>query len=179
MTIEDVEILFENSIVHMIAKRFCPELEIAGEKLGAFEEGDEFRTKFWVGCALSELGLAGFLDEDLLNLVELHKLYWKESIQDGKRLSSLPEFFYPRLRRFLSDLKKKSRDDPSFTVQYNKARRLAQDMLSCRLKKIVGLSAAPAQTGDVLESLTPEERALYEQMSGVVRDWGSKILKIS
>lgn len=165
-------------MVLMAARRSCPELEVASEKIGPFEEGDEFQARFWVGYVLNELGLADFQDEDLLNLVNLHKLYWRESIQTGKRLTSLPEFFYPKLRRFLSDLRKKSRDDPSLTVEYNKARRLAQDMLSCRLMKIVGLSAAPAQTGDVLENLTSEERDLYERMSKAIRDWESKIIKV-
>jgi len=178
LIIEDVEILFENSRAKMVAKRPCPEIEVAGEKMGAFEEGEEFQTKFWVGCVLSELGLADFQDENLLDLVKLHKLYWKESIQNGKRLSSLPEFFYPKLRRFLLDLKERSRDDPNLTIEYGKARRLAQDILSCRLKKIVGLSAAPAQTGDVLESMTSEERDLYERLSKVIRDWESRIIRI-
>jgi len=179
LTIEDVELLFENSKARMVAKRSCPEIEIAGEKIGAFEEGDEFQARVWVGSVLSELGLADFQDEDQLNLVGLHKVFWKEGIQNGKRLSMLPEFFYPKLRRFLSDLKKKSHDDPSLVVEYGKARRLAQDVLNCRLKKIVGLAAAPAQTGDILESMTPEERDLYDQMSRVIRNWESKIVKIS
>ncbi len=177
MSVDDVELLFENSPSRMVAKRSCPEIEIAGETVGAFEEGDEFQTRFWVGYILNELGLADFQDEDLLDLVKLHKLYWKESIQSGKRLSSLPEFFYPKLRRFLSNLKKNN-EDPSSMAEYSKARRLAQDMLSCRLKKIVGLSAAPTQTGDVLEAMTSEERNLYRRLSDAIRDWESKIIKI-
>lgn len=178
MTIENVELLFENSKARMVARRSCPEVEIAGEKLAAFEEGDEFQARVWVGWVLSELGLADFQDEDRLDLVGLHKLYWKEGIQNGKRLSTLPEFFYSKLRRFLSDLKKKSHDDAGLVMEYGKARRLAQDVLNCRLMKIVGLAAAPAQTGDVLESMTPEERDLYDRLSKVIRDWESKIVKI-
>lgn len=178
LSVDDVELLFENSMSRMVAKRSCPEIEIAGETIGAFEEGDEFQTRFWVGYVLSNLGLADFQDEGLLDLVKLHKLYWKESIQSGKRLSSLPEFFYPKLRRYLSDLRNKSNDDPALMAEYSKARRLAQDILSCRLRKIVGLSAAPAQTGDVLEAMTSEERDLYRRLNEAILDWKSKLIKI-
>jgi len=178
LSVDDIELFFENSMSRMVAKRSCPEIEIAGEKIGAFDEGDEFQARFWVGYILSDLGLADFQDEDLLDLVKLHKLYWKESIQSGKRLSSLPEFFYSKLRRFLLDLRKKSNDDPALMAGYHKARRLSQDILSCRLKKIVGLSAAPTQTGDVLEAMTSEERDLYSRLNEAICDWKSKIIKI-
>jgi len=106
----------------------------------------------------------------------LYKIQWKETkLQTGRRISSLPEYFYPRLRRYLSQLKEKASMDATRAREYNNALRLSHDVVNCRLKKIVSLSTSSTLTEDLLQNLSKEERVLYERLHNIVSTWRSKI----
>ena len=174
-TIEDLDFNFENSPVKLVAKRSSPEIKVAGETVGPLEEGKEFQVKFWVASELVKAGIARF-PEGQLDLVGLHKLYWRETVQTGKQIPSLPENFYPRLRRYLGELKGST--DPVKLQEYEKAIRTVYDIVNCRLRKIVGLASGPAQTEDMLCNLSEEERILYNHLYEMVTEWRKRILKL-
>jgi DNA replication initiation complex subunit (GINS family) len=75
----------------------------------------------------------------------------------------------------LADLRAQSRSDPSKGRDFEKAVQLSKDISNCRIRKIVSLAAAPAQTEDVLTNLAGEERSLYRSLSRIVIEWRSKI----
>lgn len=112
-----------------------------------------------------------------MDLVSLNKIQWKEPIQVGMRLSTLPEYFYPRLRRFLAQLKEEAVRDASVAEKYSKAVRLAQDIIECRLKKIVNLAASPEQTEDILKTFSREEKILYDTLHSLVSEWKKKMTR--
>jgi len=60
---------------------------------------------------------------------------------------------------------------------YEKARRLFRDILRLRLKKIVSLASSPAQTNQILGSLTKEEYTLYKSLYEIVSEWRTEIQK--
>ena len=175
LTVEDLDFNFENSSVKMIANRSSPEIKVAGETIGPLVEGNEFQVKYWIALELAKSGVARFHSDEKLDLVTLHKLYWRETIQSGKQISTVPENFYPKLRRYLEELKGSSDQDKA--QEYEKAMRLVHDIVNCRLRKIVGLASGPAQTEDILGNLTGEERILYNYLYEKVLDWRSRILK--
>lgn len=176
-SIEDADFKFENSPVKMVANRSCPEIELVGMKVGPFDEGREYEVQFWVAQELENAGIARIREEELLDAVKLHKVHWKERVQPVKRVSSLPEEFYPRLRRYLADLKGEAKRSAEKMREYEKAVRLAHDIVNCRLKKVVSLSSSPAQTDQFLQNLAREERVLYDRLYEIVSDWKSSILK--
>jgi len=170
--------MFENAPVKIIVNRNCPEIELAGLKIGPFEEGKEYDVKFWIAHELEKAGIARFREEELLNAVKLYKMHWKERVQSVGQISSLSEDFYPRLRRYLVSLKREAVNNPEKMKEYEKVSRLSRDVINCRLKKIVSLASAPAQTDQILKNLTREERIIYERLSSTINDWRSKILKL-
>jgi hypothetical protein len=177
MSIEDADFEFENSPVQVIASRNCPVIELAGLKVGPFEEGSKHEVRFWVARELKKAGIARFWEEELLNAVSLHKIHWKERVQSVKRLSSLPEDFYSKLRRYLTGLKEESSKSAEKMREYEKSVRLAQDIVNCRLKKVVSLSSFPEKTNKFLQDLAMEERILYDSLHQFINMWRSKILK--
>jgi len=174
-TIEDLDFNFENSPVKLVANKSSPGIKVAGETVGPLEEGKEFQVKFWAASELVKAGIARF-HEGQLDLVGLHKLYWRETVQTGKQISSLPGNFYPKLRRYLAELREST--DPVKLQEYEKALRIGYDIMSCRLRKIVGLASGPAQTDDVLCNLSEEERILYNYLYEIVTKWRTRILKL-
>ena len=54
---------------------------------------------------------------------------------------------------------------------------LTKDTVNSRLKKIVSLASAPAQTEQVLKNFTGEERFLYEQLYNRIHEWRTQILE--
>ncbi len=178
MSIKDIDFMFENEPVKIVVNRNCPEIQLVGVKVGHFEEGKEYEVKYWVARELERAGIARVREEELLDAVKLHKIFWKESIQQARQVSPLEEDFYPRLRRYLADLKRKAISNPEKLKEYDKARGLSRDIVNCRLRKIVSLASSPAQTNQTLNSLAREERELYKQLYGIIDEWKSKILKV-
>jgi len=175
--IRDADFTFENTPVKIVVNRNCPEIELAGLKVGPFQEGREYEVKFWIAQELEKAGIARFREEELLDLVKLNKIHWKERVQSIQQISSLPEDFYPRLRRYLTDLKKEAVKKPEKMGDYDKARGLSRDIINLRLKKIVSLASAPAQTDQILKDLTREERVVYKSLYETISEWRNEILK--
>ncbi|MDH5389850.1 MAG: hypothetical protein OEX10_01685 [Candidatus Bathyarchaeota archaeon] len=177
-SIKDADFIFKNTPVKIVVNRNCPEIKLAGLKVGPYQEGKEYEVKFWIAQELKRAGIARFREEELLDLMKLNKIHWKERVQASQQVAALPEDFYPRLRRYLADLKSGAIKKPETMRDYEKARRLSRDIINLRLKKIVSLASSPAQTNQILGNLTREERVVYERLYGIISEWRAEILKI-
>jgi hypothetical protein len=178
MSIKDIDFMFENKPVKIMTNRNCPEIQLVGMKVGPFEEGKEYEVKYWVAKELERSGIARVREEELLDAVKLHKIFWKESIQQARQVSPLEEDFYPKLRRYLASLKHKALSNPEKMVEYQKAKGLSNDIVNCRLKKIVSLASSPAPTNQTKNSLAREERELYKKLREIIDEWKSNIRKV-
>lgn len=178
LSIKDVDFLFENAVVKVIANRDSPEIVLVGLKFGPFSEGEEYEVKFWVAKEMVKMGLVRFREEDVLDAVKLHKIHWKERVQSARQISFLPQDFFPKLRRYLAETKAKAVNNIEKMREYEKIVRVSHDIVNCRLRKIVSLASAPAQTNQVLANLTPEERILYDQLYAFINEWRTKILRV-
>lgn len=176
-SIEDLDIEFENMSVKVITNRVFPQIKMADGFVGPADEGKELEVRHWVARELIRAGLVRPRDEEILDIRALTKVHWREMIQTGRQISTLPENFYPKLRRYLEFLKERASSDSAASQEYDRAIRLAYDIRDCRLRKIVTLAAAPAQTENVLKSLSGEERFLYDSIFALVSSWKLKILK--
>jgi hypothetical protein len=163
-------------MVKIVANRNCPEIKLAGLTVGPFDEGNEYEVYFWVAKELAAAGMVHFREEDILDATKLFKAQWKEGVQIPGQISQLPEDFYPKLRRFISELKVQTSNSEKFQ-EYDRAKQLARDIVNSRLKKIVALSSAPAQSDQVLKKLTSEERIVFDQLVKIISEWKAKILE--
>jgi DNA-directed RNA polymerase beta' subunit len=174
--IRNLDFSFENSLAKIIANRNCPEIKLAGLKVGPFEEGNDYEIQYWIARELAKSGIARFREE-MLDAAKLYKIQWKERVQTTRQISKLPEDFYPKLRRYLVELKEEITKKPEKIREYEKVRQLTQDIINSRLKKIVSLASAPAQTEQILKNFTREERFLYEEIYKLISEWRTQILK--
>ena len=164
--------------VRIVANRNSPEFDLPGVKVGPFKEGKEYEVRFWIAKELKKAGIARLRMDDPLDLMILNKIHWKERVQASQRLTSLPEDFYPKLRRYLEELNEKAIKKPEIRNDYEKARKLSDDITRMRLKKIVSLSSsARAQTSQILRSLTKEEKDVYTCLYKIISEWRKEILK--
>jgi hypothetical protein len=175
--IRNLDFSFENSLVKIISNRNCPEIKLAGLKIGPFEEGNEYEVQYWIAQELVKSGIARFREQEMLDAPGLYKIQWKERVQTARQISELPDKFYPKLRRCLRELQEEAAKKPEKILEYEKATQLTRDILNSRLKKIVSLASAPAQTGQILKNFTNEERFLYEQLYKLISEWRTQILK--
>jgi hypothetical protein len=174
-----LDFCYENSMVKIVANRNCPEIKLAGLTVGPFDEGNEYEVYFWAAKELASAGMVHFREDDILDATKLFKMQWKEGVQIPGQISELPGDFYPKLRRFLRDLKEQaSQSQQSEKFQEcDRVKQLARDIVNSRLKKIVALSAAPAQSDQVLKKLTSEEKIVYDQLVKIISEWKAKILE--
>lgn len=177
-SIRDGDFVFENMPVRIVANRNSPKIDLPGVKVGPFKEGKEYEVRFWIAKELKKAGIARLRMDDPLDLIILNKIHWKERVQASQRLTSLPEDFYPKLRRYLEELNEKAIKKPEIRNDYEKARKLSDDITRMRLKKIVSLaSSARAQTSQILRSLTKEEKDVYTCLYKIISEWRKEILK--
>lgn len=175
--IGDLDFAFEHSTAKIVANRTCQEIKLAGLTVGPFDEGSEYETYFWIAHELEKSGMARLREDESITGSRLSKFHWTERIQTAGQMSTLPEAFYSKLRRCLQDLKAGANKAPERMLEYEKARHLTRDIVNSRVKKIVSIASAPAQTEQTLKNLTPEERFLYEQLYAFVSEWRKQILE--
>jgi len=175
--IKNMDFSFEHSPVKIIANRNCPEIKLVGLDVGLFEEGNEYEVQFWIAQELEKAGIARFREEERLDAAKLSKIQWTERVQTVGQISKLPENFYPKLRRYLMELKEDVAKFPEKMREYEKIGHLARDVANARLKKIVSLASAPTQTEQILKNFTGEERFLYEKLHGLIHKWRTKVLE--
>jgi hypothetical protein len=176
--IKDLDFRFENILVEAVANRNYPETNLAGITIGPFEEGNEYEIYYWIAEKLAEADIVHFREEAQFGASELYKVQWKERVQIAGQISALPEAFYPRLRRYLANLKKEiANGQPEKIKEYEKAAQLALDIVNSRLKKIIALSSVSIQTDQLLKKMAAEERVVYEELGKKVTNWRIQILE--
>ncbi|MCJ7424170.1 hypothetical protein MUP01_07875 [Candidatus Bathyarchaeota archaeon] len=175
--IKNLDFSFENSTARIIANRSCPEIKLAGLSVGPFEEGNEYETYYWVAFELDRSGIAHFREGESMNISKLSKTQWTERVQATGQIPRLPDEFYPKLRRCLSESKRNSAKIPEKMLEYEKAMHLTRDIINSRLRKIVSIASAPAQTEQVLKNFSKEERLLYDQLYVLISEWRTSILE--
>ena len=175
--IEFQDFCFENSLVKIIANRTCPEIKLGGLGVGPFDEGNEYEVCYWVALELEKFGIAHFNEEEQVDAAKLNKIQWTERIQSPGQISRLPENFYPKVRRYLTKLKAEIVRDPERIREHERVRQLAQDIINSRLKKIISIASAPAQTESALRNLADEEKFLYEKLFKLISQWKTQIIE--
>ena len=177
-SIRDADFVFENTVVKIVANRNSPKIDLPGMKVGPFKEGKEYEVRYWIATELKKAGIARIRMDEPLDLMMLNKIQWKERVQASQIVTSIPEEFYPKLRRFLKELNEQAIKKPEKRSDSEKAKNLSADILRMRLKKIVLLaSSGRNQTGQILRSLTKEEKYVYECLHKIISEWQNEILK--
>ena len=147
-------------------------------ELKSFTEGDEAKMPYWAAKVLENDGIARLNREESQQLKsgELFKLSWKE--ERNETLSPLPPNFYPKLRDLILLLNESIKQNPTHTTlsEQRQAHMKAQDLINCRLQKILHISFEKNPQKSVVDSLQPEEKALFNAIRSEIDEWREKIL---
>lgn len=174
--IRDANSVYENLVVPIVASRSIPDLLVNDTIDGHIDAGNKFETRQWIASHLVDAGLAQFEGPLTLDFSTLYKIHWRETkLQTGRRISEIPDHFYPKLRRYMHSLKQHISTDTTRSNEYHNAQRLARDILNCRLRKIVSLSASSSITGEMVQKLSTEERVLFDTLQTIISTWKSNI----
>jgi hypothetical protein len=175
--IGNLDFTFENSMMRVTANRNLPEIALAGLNVGPFEEGNEYEIYYWIANELKKSSIVRFREEDCLDSAKLFKIQWKERAQTAGQISKLSDDFYPKLRRYLAELREESIKTPEKMREYETVMHLTRDIVNSRLRKIVSLASAPTQTEQITKNLASEERFLYLQLSNLIHNWRKQIIE--
>ena len=173
-TFDDYDLDFQSQAIKVAVVRESAEISAGGRTFGPFRAGQEVEVPRWVAQELVKSGIAKWRDEDRLDLATLSKMHWRETIPTARQIPAVGEHFYQMVRSLLVELKAESRSDPAKGRDFEKAVHLSKDIVNCRIRKIVSLAAAPAQTEDLLSNLANEERGLYLTLSRIITEWRKK-----
>ncbi len=175
----DIDFDFENASVRVVLLQEVPELRVLGRQMGPYRKGDEVDVPRWVASEMVNQGVAKYRDKEGLSLQELSKVHWREALPTSRQIPQLEEYFYCKLRRLLSELKEQGKSDVTKLKEYEKALSISNDVVNCRLRKLVVLAASTFQSGDLYKNLTLEERVLLEGLAKAINVWRERILEVS
>lgn len=162
--IRDNDFIYKNSFVKIIANRDSPEIKLVGFTVGPFEEGVYYEERFWVAEELVRSGIARFHEGELLDLKTLLMYHARMKISPYPNFQELSQFFYPKARRLLAQLKEKAIKNPENSTQLRNAMNMIKDIKRARQSKINSAAKNDAMTEQYLENLTPEEKAFYQAL---------------
>lgn len=178
MSINDFETDYESSMIKARVLRGTPELFFSGKTFGPFKDGDEIEIPRWLARELTKNRTVKILDEKPLEIPDLAKIHWRESIPESRELPPLDHDFYNKLRELLHELSKKKDQDPSQKTLFEKALSQSKDIINCRLHKIVYLATNPSITDTTIRKMAVDERRLYNDLSPIINEWKNKILNL-
>lgn len=167
---------FENRPVRFLALKEMQSLRLEGATVGPYEENGEYEERFWVAEQLQREGLVTISRSEFLDFNLLSRTHWSEMMQSSKQLSSLPEGFYAKLRKYLSEVETKAHGDPRELPRLEKSKQLATDVLERRLRRITTMASGPPISNSLLKPLAEEEHLLYDAIRAVIEAWRSAIL---
>jgi len=98
-------------------------------------------------------------------------------MQTSRRLSKLPEDFYPKLEKLLRELEKNV-SNPAKAAELEKVKQLATDIITSRVNKILMLSSSQEHAEAALRNLSPEEMVMYKRIHEAVNEWRNKALNL-
>lgn len=176
--INDIEFEFDNRTVRIIILQELPQIEVLGKKLGPFKNGDETDVPRWVAAEMVDSGVAKYREKEGLTLQDLSKVHWKEALPSSRQIPQLDQDFYCSLKHLISSLKEEGKKDIEKLKEYEKALSISNDIINCRLRKLVTYAASAYQSSDLFKNLTPEEKALLEDLTDLITVWREKIIKV-
>jgi hypothetical protein len=155
-----------------------PELFFSGKTFGPFKIGDEIQIPRWLARELIKNQMVKILDEKPLEIPDLAKIHWRESIPESREIPPLDNDFYRKLRELLCELSKKKNKDPTQKTLFENTLSQSKDIINCRLHKIVYLATNPSINDATIQKMAVEERILYNDLKTIIDEWKNKILKL-
>ncbi|MEM4647678.1 MAG: hypothetical protein QXQ03_04790, partial [Candidatus Nezhaarchaeales archaeon] len=150
--------------------RKIPEIKVGGETLGPLDQDQEVELERWVARVLKEEGYVDIIDEKDVDLSLISKIAWKEVRTD--QLVPLEPTFYVKARRYLKILNEKAKVNPEALNEKRAVEVKLTDVINCRIQKIVNLALTGSKPPrEVLDSLTPEEKMLFNEVRYLISRW--------
>jgi hypothetical protein len=178
LSINDFETDYESSMIRARVVHDTPELFFSGKTFGPFKVGDEIQIPRWLAKELTKNRLVKILDEKPLEIPDLAKIHWRESIPESREIPPLDFDFYNKLRELLRELSNKKDKDQSQKALFENTLSQSKDIINCRLHKIVYLATNPSITDTTIQKMAVEERRLYNDLRSIIDEWKNKILNL-
>ncbi|MFX1518439.1 MAG: hypothetical protein ACFFCD_00730 [Promethearchaeota archaeon] len=137
------------------------------------KKGQEKNLPLWIATELVKQGYAK-LKENFIELSELHDVLKKEG--EAHALQPIDEDFYLKVReqlRFLREI-----DSPTAQQSFERIEALLRDIISMRLFKILKIASQAKNARSFAESMTKEERVLFQELSSACTQWRDKLFTL-
>lgn len=148
-----------------------------GTKL-KLNKGEKLEAPYWLLGILEEKGLI-ISDEADITLKDILRVHHDETHKKSIReLSSLPDNFYFRVRKYLANLYRKSKESPSIAVvdEVKKSEMLLTEIIERRLTTILYIAVSGRGEEYIIGKLAPEEDALYRWIRDIINKWREAVI---
>lgn len=173
--LEEIEIEYKNKLTKIKIQKDIPNMTLEGTNLSTVPIGKEVEVRHWAAEELVDSGYAKYKDNEVLTFKDLSKIHWKETIPSSRQIPNLDENFYCKLRRFFKDLKN-SNNQIDQRKDYQKSESISNEIINCRIKKIMVLASAQYKNVEILTKLTQEEKLLLTTIAQIIDKWRNEVL---
>lgn len=171
------DMLFLNEIRECIFQKSISEIDVSGQKLGPFKEGDRANLPNWVIERLLNHEVVDIAPEDAYDSVRrLQNLYREEEKQPHK-LQTFQPFLYRAFSRKLLRLQSdRTSIGPRKYEEIEKLQRMVPFLVETRLSKILRVAKSGAYQ-EKRKQMAYEERWLCEELIDLLSGWRQKIME--
>ena len=149
-------------------------LEVGDFTIAKLESGETAELPRWVAEELVASKLADDVEPPFE--AEMFRALSKEKMMGPLQLSTLPEDFYPRMKRRLSFLGAALSEGRVKKEDLESFRAGGYDLIGIRLSKLLALSSSASQGSSLAERLTPEEETFFTVSQSLSREWRAALL---
>ncbi|MCS7386319.1 MAG: hypothetical protein DRJ18_01840 [Candidatus Methanomethylicota archaeon] len=169
---------YNTSLIKVTVRNARPPIEIGGARIDLGAEGMEIQLPRWVALKLAELGIVEIKSTDEISLRDLLRILWRETREIN--LTEIDPNFYPKLQNRLKKLREEANKSPlpELIQDLRRFEVTAQDIINCRVQKIVQAAICESLPINVLEAMTIEEKALLREISRLVERWKRQMLAL-
>jgi len=170
VSLKDEALKFGNQNIKLSLIKDIPSLKIGSVEVKESKVGEMIEVPRWASDILCNMGF-GERENDMG--VELFKALTLERIQPPTQLSGLPVNFYFKLRSYIQNF---STSSTAKEADYEKVTNSARSIIDLRITKLLCLAGLFSPSVDI-QSMTPEEKILYDNVRGLVSHWKESMVE--
>ncbi len=149
-------------------------IDVGDFRIDGLKAGETIELPRWVAEELASLTLADMTEEPFET--EIFRAISKEKMMGPLQLSGLPQDFYLRMKRRLSNLSRAAAEGKVRKEDLDRLRAGSYDLIGMRLSKLLSLSSSSTSVSSIADKLTPEENAFFTVSQSVSKEWRAALL---
>ena len=170
-----INFIFRNTEISTECIQNCEAITILGESFGPFEQGKNYRLKFFLALPFIENNILKVASSEKCDNIDVQRYAIAE--KDNQQIVQREnDFFLNRIREFQFFLEKEIKDGIRPFIDSDRFNSYLSNIIDSRLLKLLRMSRSELSLADE-KKLTSSEKLLFDLIYKYIKTWRNFFLK--